>query len=98
MRRPEIDVTPFGATIDRYILGELREEGENPMATAISTMGLYQALKDVGYPLPEQCRDVSLHLGIDSAVMLHFDVFVNPEQLDKLGQALQLMAKPRMNR
>jgi hypothetical protein len=59
------------------------------MSGIVGTFGLYEALKTVGFPIPSECRNVELHMGVDAAFILHYEVFVTDENLVKLGRALQ---------
>lgn len=58
---------------------------------AISTIGLYQALKNEGYELPRECRDVRLIMPTAGAFLLQFDCNVTGEDLEKIGRALAKM-------
>jgi len=64
----------------------------------MSTRPLDAALKAEGFPLPENCREVRLVLGVDAAMLLQYDVFVTSEDLDRLGRAFVRMAEEEMRR
>lgn len=61
------------------------------MAYVAVTPGLAQALEEVGFPLPDHCRNVSLEMGVDAAFVMKYEVLLTTEQLAKLGVALQKM-------
>lgn len=63
------------------------------MNKVITHVGLPEALEAEGFELPEACREVRLIMGIDEAFMLQFDVFLTPENMAKLGRALQKLAE-----
>jgi hypothetical protein len=54
-----------------------------------TTLNLMQALEDTGYPLPKECREVRLVMGVDSPFILQFDVMLTAEDLARIGAALQ---------
>lgn len=60
----------------------------------VTTRRLVDALKAEGFPLPDDCRDARLIMGVNSAFMLQYDVFVSAENLGKFGRALQRLAEP----
>ena len=54
----------------------------------MSTRRLAEALKAEGFPLPEDCSEVRLVMGVNQAMLLQFDVYVRAENLVRLGRAL----------
>ena len=64
------------------------------MAKLLAGRRLYDALKAVDYPLPDNCGEVRLVLTPQGAIMIHYDVFVTDELLGKLGRALSALAVP----
>jgi len=68
------------------------------MATVhpVGGYGLYQALKDEGYELPEECGDVEMRLPVDGVIQLAYIVNLTDGEdgtLAKFGRALVRMAK-----
>lgn len=63
------------------------------MPKVISGYGLYQALKDEGYELPEECADVQLVMPVDGMIQLEMRVNLTDETLAMLGRALVRMAE-----
>ena len=59
------------------------------MSRIISTVGLAEALKAEGFPLPAECREARVIFGIDAAYMIQYDVFLTLDDLAALGRALQ---------
>lgn len=57
---------------------------------------LAAALKAEGFPLPDQCREARVVMGVDKVLMIEYDVFLTDEDLSKLGRAMQKVgeAKP----
>lgn len=55
---------------------------------AYSDFLLIEALKEEGFPLPEECREARLIMGVDSVLMMQYDVFLTSENTVKLGKAL----------
>ena len=51
------------------------------------------ALIDAGFSLPRNCRNVRLITEWDNAVSLQFEVFLEPDDLDKVSAALARLAK-----
>lgn len=64
------------------------------MVQIVSTIRLAEALKLEGYPLPDECSDVSLEMPVAGAMMLRYSVFVTTENLPKLGRALIRLCQP----
>lgn len=58
-----------------------------------STLFLVEALEVEGFPLPDQCREARVIMGIDNAFMIQYDVFLTDDTLAKLGRALQRVAE-----
>ena len=65
------------------------------MARVISTYGLYQALKDEGFNLPDECVDVEMKMPVDGVYQLHYVVNLTDERLAKFGRALVRMAEKK---
>ncbi len=65
------------------------------MVRAISSYGLYQALKNEGFELPEECGDVELLMPVDGVFRLYYTVLVTDENLGKLGRALARLAEKK---
>ena len=63
------------------------------MSKAVSTYGLVGALKEQGFPLPDECREARLVMGSGSAFMLQTDQFLTTEDLGKIGRALVKMSE-----
>jgi hypothetical protein len=63
------------------------------VAKIISANGLYDALKDGGFDLPEECSDVEMKMPADGLYALHYVVLLNGERLAKFGRALVRMAE-----
>lgn len=47
------------------------------MANIMAGYGLYEALKDEGYVLPDECGDVEMRLPVDGIVQLAYIVNLN---------------------
>ena len=62
------------------------------MSIMVNTRRLVDALKDEGFPMPDQCREARVVMGVDRAFMVQYDVFLTNEDLAKLGRALQSVA------
>ncbi len=56
-------------------------------------MSLYEALKEEGYELPEECCDVELLMPVDGIFKLRFEVNVTSENLAKIGRAYVRLAE-----
>jgi hypothetical protein len=54
---------------------------------------LYDALKAEGFELPKNCVDVELEMPVDGNFVLKYRVFLDPEDLVKVGQALKRMGE-----
>ena len=63
----------------------------------IGTHQLVEALKAEGFPIPEQCREARIVMGVNSAFIVQYDVFVTVENLARLGRAFQRMAEANEN-
>lgn len=63
------------------------------MSRIMGTFTLAEALKAEGFPLPDNCREARLVMGVHTAFVLQFDVFVTEENLARLGRAFQRMAE-----
>jgi hypothetical protein len=63
------------------------------MAYLVASYGLYLALKDEGFTLPEECVDVKLVMPVDGVFQLEYTVNVYGERLEQLGRALQRLGK-----
>lgn len=63
-------------------------------ARLMTTYALKEALEAEGFPLPADCGEVRLVLGVHKAMMLEYDVFVSGENLARLGRALLRIAEP----
>ena len=63
------------------------------MAKIISTYGLYYALKDEGFDLPDECVDVEMKMPTDGIYQLHYIVNLTDDRLAKFGRALVRMAE-----
>lgn len=59
----------------------------------IGTRHLLDALKAEAFPIPDECREARLVMGVDAAMMIQYDVFVTGENLTKLGRALLRLAE-----
>lgn len=62
------------------------------MKRVMTTYGLYQALVDEGYVLPEECGDVEMRLPVDGVIQLALIVNLTDETLAMFGRALIRMA------
>jgi len=63
------------------------------MAHFVGGTPLYVALKKVGFPLPENCGDVELEMPVDGVMTLRYRIMLDDHQLEKLAEALKLIAK-----
>lgn len=54
---------------------------------------LYQALKDEGFILPDECGDVEMRLPVDGVIQLAYIVNLTDERLAQFGRALVRMAE-----
>ena len=54
---------------------------------------LYRALLAEGFELPKNCSDVEMELPVSGAIMLRYKVFLDGEDLQKVGRALERMGK-----
>ena len=63
------------------------------MAEVVGGTNLYAALKQVGFPIPEECGDIALVLPVDGIMMLRYSTFVTGENLVKLAEALKLIGE-----
>ena len=62
----------------------------------VGSYGLYQALKDEGLDMPEDCHDVEIKFGpVDEAVQINYYCYANSEVLEKYSKALMRMAQER---
>lgn len=69
------------------------------MSRLITTYSLVDALKEEGFPLPDECREARLVMAVDSVFIMQYDVMITQENLGKLGKAFQRMAdKEKANR
>ncbi len=60
------------------------------MATGIpTTRNIVDALKAEGFELPKNCREARLVMGINQMFVVQYDVFLDGEDLARLGRALQ---------
>jgi hypothetical protein len=60
----------------------------------ITTINLYQALKDQGFEVPKECREARLVMSApDEPIMIQFDCFVLGDDLQKIGRALEQLGK-----
>jgi hypothetical protein len=59
----------------------------------MTTRALYEALKAEGFPLPENCGEVRLVMGVNAVMLLQYDVFITDENLARLGLAFLRMAE-----
>lgn len=56
------------------------------MSDGLHSTKVADALKRVGL-LPSECRHVEIHVGVDDAVFVRYEVMLTGEQLHALGQA-----------
>jgi hypothetical protein len=63
------------------------------MSRIIGTFRLLEALMAEGFPIPDECREARLVMGVDCALVIQYEVFVTDENLLKLGRALQRLAQ-----
>lgn len=63
------------------------------MMREVATYGLAQALDEEGFPLPQECREARVVMGVDQALMIQYDVFLTTENIARLGRALQRFAE-----
>lgn len=63
------------------------------MQMYVGSVGLYAALKEQGFDLPRNCRDVNLVADLDQPLMLQYNVLLTPEDLQAVGRALESMGK-----
>lgn len=54
---------------------------------------LDEALKRAGFPLPANCRNVRITMGIDEALMITYEVFLTLDNLLALSQAFKEMGE-----
>ena len=52
---------------------------------------LFKALKEEGFELPRECRDVLLVMPVDGVFVLRYEVMLTGEDLAKVGRALARM-------
>lgn len=65
------------------------------MAKPIGSYGLYKALLEAGYKLPDETANVILLMSVDSIMQLQITVNVTDELLQQLGEAFIDMAIER---
>lgn len=58
-----------------------------------SGTNLYRALLAEGFELPKNCGDVEMELPVAGAIILRYRVFLDGEDLQKVGRALERMGK-----
>lgn len=58
-----------------------------------ATGDLPRLLEDEGFALPKECREARLVMGVDSALMIQYDVFLTSQDLVRLGRALQRLGE-----
>lgn len=63
------------------------------MSQAVSSMTLADALEAEGFSFPKECREVRLIAAVNSALMIQYDVFLTPDDLIRVGKALQRIGK-----
>lgn len=63
------------------------------MTNFVTSWHLDETLRRAGFPLPANCREARLTFGIDSAIMLTYDVFLTPDNLRALAKAFEEMAR-----
>lgn len=61
-------------------------------------MSLETALRDEGFALPQNVREVRLIAAAGNAYLLEYDVFVTDEDLIKVGRALQRLGEHQKER
>ena len=59
------------------------------MPRIIAAKRLADALKEAGYPLPNNCAEVRMVIKPTGAIMIQYDVYATDEILGQLGRALQ---------
>jgi hypothetical protein len=62
-------------------------------AKVIHGQGLLPALQRAGFLLPDDCRWVEIHAGVDEAMTIRFDIHVKREQLPMLAKAFTDLAR-----
>jgi hypothetical protein len=60
-----------------------------PANNIIGAFRLVEVMRSEGFPLPENCREARLIMGVDNAFMMQYDVFLTDETLAQLGRSLQ---------
>lgn len=63
------------------------------MSRILSTRDLDKYLKAEGFPLPDDCAEIRLLLGVNKPFILQYDIFVSGENLARLGRAFVKMAE-----
>src|SRR4029450_451179 len=58
----------------------------------MTTRALYEAVKAEGFPLPENCGEVLVVMGVNAVMLLQYDVFITDENLARLGLGFLRMA------
>ena len=59
------------------------------MATRImGTFKLLEALQAEGFPIPLDCREARLVMGVSQAFVIQYDVYITDENLARFGRAL----------
>ena len=58
---------------------------------------LYQALKDEGFVLPDECGDVTLTMPVDGILQLHYHINLTDVTLAQVGRALARIAEGRVS-
>jgi hypothetical protein len=56
-------------------------------------MRVHDALKAEGFPIPDNCREARVIVGVNQALMIQYDVFLDKDNIAKLGRALQRMGE-----
>lgn len=59
----------------------------------MTTLGFDDALRREGFPVPDNCREARLIVGVNAAMIIQYEVLVTNDDLTKLGMALQRMAQ-----
>jgi hypothetical protein len=62
------------------------------VADAVSSVGLYAALRAEGYTLPKNCADIELELPVDGAVVVRCRLLLDADDVACLGRALVRLA------
>jgi len=66
------------------------------MATRIaSTRRLLEALEAEGYPIPPDCREARLVMGVACPFVVEFECYVSLENLGKLSRAMLRISEAR---